>query len=424
MSDTHRVRTANKPILGTVKPPGSKSETIRALTVAALANGRSHIYGALRAEDTAAMIGVLRAFGIVVNDESEPWTVDGTGGHLMTPDSPLDVAESGLTARIAIALATLAEGETVIDGRGRLRERPISPLIQAIGEQGVRITANEDQLPVTVGGQGGLWGGQMTIDCSQSSQFATALLLIAPMTTERATIRVEGLEGSAGYLAVTAQVMIAFGAEVNPTFIGFEVAKGGYVATDYVVEPDASAGVYPMVAAAITGGRVVLPGLSMSSEQPDILVTSRLEQMGCRITEEANVIVVDAVDVALSAIDTNMAAAPDGALALVVACLFADGESRIRGLGSLRFKESDRLSALSEELSRLGSSISLEEDSLVVRPSPLVGAKVDPHGDHRIAMSVALVGLCVEGVSIANPDVVNKTWPGYWKMLDTLVDEI
>ncbi len=424
MSKSRVVRTTSGPILKTVESPGSKSGTIRALTVAALADGRSHIYGALKADDTAAMIGVLRAFGIVIDDESEPWAVAGTGGQLMAPDSPLDAFESGLTARIAIGLATLAEGPTVIDGRGRLRQRPVDPLLQALSDQGVQVSATDGQLPVTVSGQGGLWGGTMTIDCSASSQFATALLLIAPMTTKPTTIRVERLEGSAGYLSVTTQIMSAFGADVSPTFTGFEAANHGYTPADYVVEPDASAGVYPMVAAAITGGRIELPGLSTGSEQPDMLVARRLGEMGCRITEESHALVVDAVGVELSSIETDMSAAPDGALALVVACLFADGESRIRGLGSLRFKESDRLSALSEELSRLGGSISAEGDSLVVRPGTLMGAQVDPHDDHRIAMAAALVGLRVEGVTVTDPDVVNKTWPGYWDMLDALVDSV
>ncbi len=420
MTAALEVRAASAPVDATVRPPGSKSATIRALAVAGLAEGRSHIYGALRADDTVAMIGVLRSFGIPVDDRGEPWTVDGTGGRLEAPDAKLDVLESGLTARIAMVLASLAEGTTVVDGRGHLRQRPIDALVRTLTDQGVQVKTTEGFLPVSINGQGGLWGGEMTIDSSKSSQFATALLVAAPMTSEAVTLRVEGLEGSFGYLALTLQVMNAFGAEVSRTFTGFEVANSGYRPTDYVVEPDASSAVYPMVAAAITGGKVVLEGLTQASEHPDALVARRLGEMGCAISEENQSLVVDADGIGLKGIETDMASAPDGALALVVACLFADGVSRISGLGSLRFKESDRLSALSTELSRLGGSVSVEEDCLVIRPATLAGATIDSHGDHRIAMSCALVGLRVKGVSVSDPDVVNKTWPGYWEMLEKL----
>lgn len=414
------VRMASGPVVATVRPPGSKSATIRALAVAGLADGRSHIYGALRADDTTAMIGVLRSFGVGVDDRGEPWAVDGTGGRLQAPDDVLDVLESGLTARIAIVLASLAEGPTVVDGRGHLRQRPIDALVRTLTDQGVRVTTTEGFLPASIDGQGGLWGGEMTIDCSKSSQFATALLMAAPMTSEPVRLRVEGLEGSLGYLALTIQVMEAFGAEVSRTLTGFEVANSGYQPTDYVVEPDASSAVYPMVAAAITGGRVVLEGLTKDSEHPDFLVAQRLGEMGCAISEENQSLVVDAGGVGLKGIETDMSAAPDGALALVVACLFAEGVSHISGLASLRFKESDRLSALSNELTRLGGSVSVEDDCLVIRPAVLVGATIDSHGDHRIAMSCSLVGLRVNGVSVSDPDVVDKTWPGYWEMLEKL----
>ena len=420
MTNVLRVRTALEPVDETMRPPGSKSATIRALAVAALAEGRSHIYGALRADDTVAMIGVLRSFGIAVEDRGEPWTVDGTGGRLQAPDAGVDVLESGLTARIAMVFAALAEGPTVVDGRGHLRQRPIDALVRTLTDQGVRVTTTEGFLPASISGQGGLWGGEMTVDCSKSSQFATALLIGGPMTSEPMTLRVEGLEGSFGYLALTLQVMEAFGAEVSRTFTGFEVANNGYQPTDYVVEPDASSAVYPMVAAAITGGRVALEGLTFDSEHPDLLVARRLGEMGCAISEENQCLVVDAAGVSLKGIETDMSEAPDGALALVVACLFADGVSRICGLGSLRFKESDRLLVMSNELSQLGGSVSVEDDCLLIRPAALAGGTIDPHGDHRIAMSCALAGLRVDEVFVSDPDVVNKTWPGYWEMLEKL----
>lgn len=368
------------------------------------------------------MIGVLRGLGVGISTRSEPWTIDGTGGYLIAPDGPLDAGESGLTARIALVLAALAEGVSVIDGRGRLRQRPFGGVVETLSDQGVDIITTDGGLPMTVTGQGGLWGGAMSVDCTRSSQFATALMLGAPLTTNETSLRTEGLEGSKGYLAITARVMEAFGAEVSPTITGFDIGGGGYSPRDYVIEPDASAAVYPMVAAAITGGRVVVEGLSRRSLQPDVMVADQLQRMGCTVEDTDIGLVVDAGADRLRALEADMAAAPDGALALAVACLYAEGTSRLDGLHSLRFKESDRLDALTGELRRIGGRVDVEGDALLIRGGDLHEGTVDPHGDHRIAMSVALVGLTVDGVEVDHPEVVNKTWPGYWEWIEGLAD--
>lgn len=423
MTGAHRVRAVSGGIQARVRPPGSKSETIRALVTAALAKGRSHLYGALRAEDSSAMISTLRAFGIGIEDQDEPWAVEGNGGYLVAPRVPLDVSESGLTARIALVLAALAEGTTVVDGRGRLRERPIDALVEALHDQGVDITTTNGLLPATVTGQGGLWGGPIRVDCSKSSQFATALMLAGPLTTEPSHVRLEGLEGSAGYLKVTARVMESFGATVTRTITGYDISNAGYSATDHVIEPDASAATYPLVAAAITGGRVVIDDLHQDSVQPDIAVAHHLAGMGCNIEQASAGLVLDATGVELGPIEVDMSAAPDGALALAVACVFARAESRLTGLFSLVHKESNRLIALSEELTRLGADVTVEGDSLLIRPGRLESTTVQTHGDHRIAMACSLVGLVVDGVTVSDPHVVNKTWPGYWEMLDGLATD-
>lgn len=419
---SYRVVPTEHPVSTQVRPPGSKSETIRALTVAGLAEGRSHLYGALDAEDSQAMIRVLRGLGVGVSTRSEPWSIDGTGGYLIASEDPLDAGESGLTARIALVLAALAEGVSVVDGRGRLRERPFGGVVETLSDQGVDIVTTNGGLPMTITGQGGLWGGAMSVDCTHSSQFASALMLGAPLTTKETSLRIEGLEGSKGYLAITARVMEAFGAEVSPTITGFDIGSGGYTASDYVIEPDASAAVYPMVAAAITGGRAVLEGLTSRSPQPDVGVARQLQRMGCTVEDTESGLVVDASADGLRSVEADMAAAPDGALALAVACLYADGTSRLEGLHSLRFKESDRLEALTGEMKRLGGQVTMDGDALLIRGGDLHAGRVNPHGDHRIAMSMALVGLTVDGVEMDHPEVVNKTWPGYWAWVEGLTD--
>ncbi len=398
-----------------VNPPGSKSVTIRAMAAAALAEGRSHLYGALDADDTRAMGRVLRGFGVAVATGAEPWSIDGVGPHLRRPAEIIDAGESGLSARIAVALSALVDGDVTVDGVGRLRERPVVPLLEALAGQGIPVATMRGRLPVTVSGQGGLWGGEIAVDSTLSSQFVTALLLVAPTASQPTRIRVEGDRGAAGYVEVTERVMSAFGAEVIPTITGYEVPNSGYHPADFPVEPDVSAAVYPMVAAAITGGAVSIPGVRLDSSQPDIVVAECLRRMGCRVSDDDSLRIEGPEH--LEPITVQMSDAPDGALALAVACLFAEGPSRIGGLWTLRHKESDRLEAMSREMNRLGAQVGVDGDALVIEPRPLSQGVVNPHGDHRVAMSLALVGLKVEGVQVEHPEVVNKTWPGFWDAL-------
>ena len=418
MSDVVAVPVFAAPVDATVRPPGSKSETIRALVAAALAEGRSHLYSPLRAEDTMAMAGALEAMGIAIDTGSEPWTIDGNGGWLRQPDGPLDANESGLSARILVALAGSRDGVVTVTGRGRLPERPMGGIVEVLREQGVEVSG--ERLPIEVSGRGHLWGELIVVDCSQSSQFATAVMLVAPLMQNPCVLEPRGLTGSADYLEGTVSIMRRFGAAVAPTVTGYEIANGGYLASDVVIEPDASAAVYPMAIAAVTGGSVVIEGIGEGSWQPDMRVASVLGQMGCAVTWEENRVHVDATAGELHGVDVDMSRAPDGSLAVAVACLFASTPSRISGLGSLRHKESDRLLAISEEIERIGGDVLVEGDSLFIQPGSLHGAVIDPHGDHRIAMSMAVAGTRVPGVEVATPHVVDKTWPHFWDFLDSL----
>lgn len=415
---SYQVRPVSSPVDAVVRPPGSKSETIRALTAAALADGRSHIYSPLEADDPWAMAGALRALGVDVSTDSEPWAVDGRGGRLEPPEVDLDANESGLSARILIALAGSLDGPSRIVGRGRLPKRPMDGIVAVLRSQGVEVDG--ERLPIVVSGRGHLWGGRIEVDCSQSSQFATAAMLVAPVMHEPCILDLKGLSGSAAYLDGTASIMRRFGATVDRTVTGFEISNQGYLSSDVVIEPDASAAVYPMVVAAITGGRVRIEGLGEETWQPDMRVATGLESMGCTVTWEPQSIEVDARGVDLRAIDIDMSEAPDGALALAVACLFANEASRLSGLGSLRHKESDRLEAISSEIRRIGGGAVVDGDVLVVTPGDLHGAELDPHGDHRIAMAMATAGTRVAGISMSEPEVVDKTWPGFWEALEGL----
>jgi 3-phosphoshikimate 1-carboxyvinyltransferase len=414
---SRRVPVLANPIDAVVRPPGSKSETIRALAAASLAEGRSHLYEPLQAEDSMAMAGALQALGIAIDTNVVPWSVDGRGGRLAAPERPLDANESGLSARILLAMTGNLDGTSRIVGHGRLPERPMGGIIEVLRAQGVEVTGQG--LPIEVLGRGRLHGGHITVDCSQSSQFATAVMLVAPVMENPCVVEIRGLSGSANYLEGTVSIMRRFGAKVERTITGYEIANEGYQASDVFVEPDASAAVYPISVAAISGGRVTIDGLGEGTWQPDLGVASILETMGCHIEWESNRVTVDARGVSLRGVEVDMSHAPDGALALAVVCLFAESPSRISGLDSLRHKESDRLAAMASEIRRIDGQIDIEDDSISIHPADLKGAEIDPHGDHRIAMAMATAGTRLADLSVANPDVVNKTWPGFWDFLET-----
>jgi 3-phosphoshikimate 1-carboxyvinyltransferase len=418
------VEPAVGPIDASVRPPGSKSQTIRALVISALAEGVSWLRAPLGAGDTEAAREAIRLFGVEIADSGDSWRVSGSGGRLLAPTIPVDVGASGLTARSVIALASLVDGTTTVVGRGRLPERPMGGLVDALDALGIEVTSVGGHLPVTVDGAGALPGGSVSVDSRQTSQFASALLLTAPLAQGELTVTPQGLEGSQRYLEVTIGMMKDFGATVDQVGRGYRVEPHGYIGRDIVIEPDASAAVYPMVAAAITGGRVIIEGLGSDSLQPDLAVAEVLEQMGCVVTQTGNETTVVASADGLHPIDIDLSGSPDGSLAVAVAALFADGPSRIRGLGSLRHKESDRLAALAAEITRLGAEATVDGDELLVTPGVLHPARVQSYGDHRVAMSFALAGLRVPGIEIADPEVVAKTWPSFWDMLAGITQTI
>ncbi|MEX1124459.1 MAG: 3-phosphoshikimate 1-carboxyvinyltransferase, partial [Acidimicrobiia bacterium] len=362
----------------------------------------------------------LRALGVTVDEGESGWAVEGSGGVLASTSEPIDVGESGLTARSLVALGALVPGPTHIVGQGRLPQRPMGGLLEALAALGVRVRSDHGGLPVVVEGTGTLRGGIVRVKAKDTSQFATALLLVAPLATEPLTIVLDGLHGSAGYLDLTLEVMTRFGAKVEVRDQQFHVESTGYRAVEFAVEPDASSAVYPLVAAAIRGGKVTVSGLGATSRQPDLQITGVLAEMGCRVIDGPDSTTVESSGEPLAPIDVDLSGMPDGALAVAIACLFASGESRLHGLASLRHKESDRLEALGVQLRNVGGEARVEGDSLVIGPGGLRPARVDTYGDHRIAMAFSLVGLVQPGIEIGDPGVVDKTWPGFWDMLEFL----
>lgn len=413
------------PLDATVRVPGSRSLTNRALLAAALADGESRIHGGLESDDTEAMRGCLDALGVTVDRGGSAWRVTGTGGRLRAPVRTLDVRLSGTTARFITAAATLADGPSRIDGEPRMRERPIDDLVHALVQLGaeIEIEGAGGCPPLRVAG-GGLPGGHAVIDASRSSQYVSGVLLAAPCARGDVTLRLkDGALVSRPYVEMTLAVMRDFGAEAGWRASDLlHVAARPYAPRSYAVEPDASSAAYPFAAAAIAGGRVRVEGLPGRSVQADLRFLDALEAMGCAVERGERWCEVRAPAGPLRAVDVDANDFPDAAMALAVVALFADGPSRIRNVANLRIKETDRLSALQAELRRLGAGARAGRDELWVEPAPdrYHGAEVETYHDHRMAMALALAGLRIPGVEIRDPECVRKTWPDYFGALERL----
>jgi 3-phosphoshikimate 1-carboxyvinyltransferase len=373
----------------------------------------------LDADDTQAMLGVVEAVGADVTRGSTPdaYEIVGTGGSLRPGPVALDVRMSGTTARFATPLAARGDGTYVIDGDPQMRARPMAESVAAL--RSLHVGVEGDTLPLTV--RGGLVGGALSLAADVSSQFASGMLLAAPGTADGLHLTLEGRVVSRPYLDMTVAVMRAFGAEVEqPSPNEFVVAPGrGYVGTDFRIEPDASAASYFFAIAAVTGGRVRIEGLGSESLQGDVDFVDVLAQMGCEVDKG-----VDAVEVRgperLRGVDVDMSQISDTAQTLAAIAPFAEGPTRVTGIGFIRAKETDRVGAVVTELRRLGIDAVEEADGFVIQPGRPQPTTVETYEDHRMAMSFAITGLVVPGIDIADPGCVHKTFPTYWRVLDSL----
>ncbi len=422
MSEPYEVKPVSQPVVGRASPPGSKSLTNRALVVASLAQGRSRLSNALDSQDTQVMVESLRRLGIGVehNKQTREILVDGCGGRIPASEASLWLENSGTSIRFLTALCALGHGCYHLDGNQRMRERPIGDLVEALQKLGVDARCDLDNgcPPVTVRSKG-LPGGVTRLRGSVSSQFLSGLLMAAPCALSTLTIYVDGELVSQPYVEMTQGVMARFGVVVDrPAEDCYVVAPQSYTPTDYAVEPDASAASYFFAAAAITGGKVTVDGLTYHSLQGDIGFVEVLEQMGCKVDWDANSTTVHGGP--LKGVDVDMNAISDTVQTLVAVAVFADGPTRIRNVAHIRHKETNRIEAVLNELRRLGIRAEEHPDGLTVYPGPVRPATVETYDDHRMAMSFALIGLRVPGIRIANPECTSKTYPDFFRDLEAL----
>lgn len=426
-ADVRAVDPLASPPDATVRVPGSKSLTNRALVAAALATGTSTLEGALFADDTAAMMAALGDLGLELapDPEAQRVRVAGCGGRVPEGPASLDVRLSGTTARFLAPLLALGRGRYVLDAAAPFRARPMGTVLDALAGLGVGVEAlgAPGRLPVALSVGERVRGGRVAVAGDVSSQFLSGLLLAGPALAEGLTVALTTGLVSAPFIELTLATMEAFGARASrPDERTFLVPPGGYRATTYAVEPDATAASYFLAAAAITGGRVRVEGLTAAARQGDAAFADVLAAMGAEVRRDATGTEVLGGG-PLDGVDVDLADLPDTAQTLAVVAPFARTPTRVRGVGFIRRHETDRIHAVVTELRRCGIEAHETEDGFVVHPGRPTPAVVATYDDHRMAMSFALLGLAAPGIAVADPGCVAKTFPGYFEVLDTLRGE-
>ena len=399
----------------TVRVPGSKSLTNRALVCAAFAEGTSTITGALVADDTEAMLVALAELGVTVDAQGTTLVVEGTSGRVPEGPAELQARLSGTTARFLAPVLAAGAGPYRLDGYEPLRARPMGPVIEALRVLGTDVVEHGEpgHLPVTI--SGAARGGRVELPGHISSQFLSGLLLAGPLFPDGVAVHLTTPLVSLPYVELTRSVMRAFGATVDAT----TVDPGTYRATTYAVEPDASAASYFFAAAAITGGRVTVDGLGTGALQGDLAFVDLLERMGAEVTRHATSTTVRGTG-ALRGITADLADLSDTVQTLAAVAVFADGPTTITGVDFIRGKETDRIAETVANLQRCGIEAVEEADGMTIHPGTPRAAAIQTHDDHRMAMSFALLGLRVPGIDILDPLCVAKTYPEFFADLDQL----
>jgi 3-phosphoshikimate 1-carboxyvinyltransferase len=421
------VPSIDRPFSVSMTPPGSKSLTNRALILAALTDGISDVSNVLVADDTRVMIDALGALGFSLEQQDTTFRIGGRGGTIPLRSAQLFCGNSGTSIRFLTALVSLGRGVYTLDGIERMRQRPIGALVDMLTTLGVRCEyLGQHGFPPVKVLADGLPGGTAEFGREMSSQFLSAALMVSPFARHEVRVSLASQQTSWPYVAMTMQLMEHFGIRPEltcdpnsskPTQIS--VPRGHYRPTSYSVEPDASNASYFLALAAIhPGATVTIQGLGKNSLQGDVGFADVLHVMGAGLTFGPDFITITGTE-RFDGIDVDLADMPDTAQTLAVASLFARGSTTIRGLQTLRVKETDRLSALATELAKLGASVTVDDSSIAITPpNTLRSAGIDTYNDHRMAMSFALAGTKRGGVTIRDIECVNKTYPDFFADLE------
>lgn len=404
-----------------IRIPGSKSITHRALITAGLAQGETLLKEFLACEDTLHTVRGLRKLGIHVSIEKGNTTISGSGAKFSSAPRREEVflGNSGTSYRLLLSIFALAHGEYILTGTPRMHQRPIGDLVRALNDLGAEVSCLErDHFPPVLIRADGIRGGSVRIPGGQSSQYVSSLLLSAPYAERDVEIEVTGKFVSRPYVDLTLEVMKAFGVPVDrDEYSYFRVSAGRrYRPCQFTIEGDMSSASYFWAAAAVTGGTVTTENIRpLATNQGDIALLDILEEMGCGVERKKDRVEVQGGP--LSGIEVDLGSLPDMVPTLAAIALFAKGKTVIRNVSHLRLKESDRLRGIARELCALGGRVDELEDGIIIHGGEkFSGAVVDPHNDHRLAMSLAVVGLRVSGITIRNENCVNKSFPQFWEL--------
>ena len=428
LTNPYPIDPINAPLDAVILVPGSKSITNRALLCAALAVGSTRLCGVLFADDTEAMLGCITALGAQVHIERENHVVEilGVGGQLhLDPDVVLNAVQSGTTARFIAATLMLSSSDLTLDAAPQMRARPMATTFDALRNLGASVVETDRAgfLPARI--RGVTHSSQPTVRLAGdvSSQFISGLLLVAPCLAFGLRLELATQVVSAPYLAMTVSVMRSFGAVVDDAEDGvYIVDPGGYVGLEYPIEPDASAASYFFAAAAICGGSVRIDGLGANSIQGDIGFVDVLARMGSTVSVSPDSITVTGGPI--HGIQADFRDISDTAQTIAVVAAFADSTTVISGIGFIRAKETNRVAAVVSELRRCGVSAIELEDGFEIHPGDIQATVFQTYDDHRMAMSFALIGLGSEGIQIANPSCVSKTFPDFFDVLESIRPEL
>ena len=427
--DTYKVKKLNHPINLEIAVPGSKSITNRALLMAALADGKSVLNGVLFSNDSRHFLTSLISLGYIieVNEVDRYVAINGHGADIPKKSATIDVGSAGTAARFLTAMLALSDGEYTINASEQMKKRPMLPLFEALTAMGAEFTFIEKNghLPVKVKGasfNGAKPASEVDIDISESTQFLSALLMVAPMLENGLKINITSKKTEGSYIRITTKMMRQFGCDTLHEGNVYEIKKGQkYLAETYLIEPDVSAACYFYAAAAITGGHVLVKNVHSNSMQGDMKFLDVLKQMGCVIREEREGIYVTGPEHGdYCGVDIDMNDFSDQTMTLAAIAPFAKTPTYIKNIGHIRLQESDRIHAIVTELTRLGIKVEEEQDAIRIYPGKPQGAVIQTYDDHRMAMAFALVGLKCEGVVIDNCECCGKTFENYFSVLDSL----
>lgn len=407
----------------TVRIPGSKSYTQRAMVIAALAEGESLLQDVLLSEDTRILAAALGEMGADIRTEGTQMRIRGNGGRLVPPSREIHLGNNGTAMRLLAGVASLDAGPVILTGTPRLQKRPLKPLLDALTALGAeaRTEGGRGYPPVTIRG-GRLRGAEVILRDIESSQYVSSLLIAAPFAAGETTIALTGRIPSLPYIALTVGAMGAFGVEVVMDGNGRYVVQGGqrYRGRTYRIEADVSSASYFFLAAALLKGRVRVENINPRTEQGDIAFLTLLERLGCRVIRGEHSVEITGGEMPEGEMTFDLGAMPDMVPTLAVLTALRPGRSIIRNVAHLRIKESDRLAAMVNELTKTGITAEEIPDGIAITGGSPRGATIATYDDHRIAMSFAVLGLAVPGIKITGEECVGKSFPDFWEAMEGL----